>query len=108
MNKTLRKLFLLLLMLTFAFPAAADTADEPGENRLKIAFGLFSVALPESTTAGPNTGNVLSDFRFETEGLNLLIYANYAPVEEYEKTAGTATPIKSAEELMSSSFVFNE
>ncbi len=88
MNKALRKLFVLLLILAFACPAAADTADKTGTNRLNIAFGLFSVALPEGTTAGPNTGNVLSDFRFEAEDLNLLIYANYAPAEEYEKTAG--------------------
>ena len=58
-----------------------------GSSHLDIAFGLFSVALPEGVTAGPNTGNVLSDFRFEVKGNFRLIYANYAPMDEYESTA---------------------
>ena len=64
------------------------TAVAEGEDRrLDIAFGLFSVELPEGVTAGPNTGNELSDFRFETDGMLKLIYANCAPMDEYESTA---------------------
>ena len=61
---------------------------EMESDRLDVAFGLFSVALPEGTAAGPNTGNELSDFRFKAEGNLRLIYANYAPMDEYESTAG--------------------
>lgn len=70
-----------LLCSGFAFAGSES-------NCLRIAFGLFSVDLPEGVTAGPNTGNRLSDFRFETEGMPWLIYANFAPADEYESTAG--------------------
>ena len=73
---------IILSMLCTGF-AFADNES----SRLDIAFGLFSVALPEGVTAGPNTGNVLSDFRFETDGDMRLIYANYAPMDEYESIA---------------------
>lgn len=56
-------------------------------HRLYMAFGLFSVELPEGVTAGPNSGNVLSDFRYETDGSQQIIYANFAPMGEYGSTA---------------------
>ena len=54
----------MILCLSLQGLAAAENET----NRLRIAFGLFSVALPEDVAAGPNTGNPLSDFRFETDG----------------------------------------
>lgn len=60
---------------------------ENESNRLDIAFGLFSVELPEGVIAGPNTGNALSDFRFETDGMPAIIAAHYAPLDQYEATA---------------------
>ena len=73
-------MILCLICSGFAF---ADNKN----SRLDIAFGLFSVTLPEGVAPGPNTGNALSDFRFETDGDMRLIYANYAPMDEYESTA---------------------
>ena len=80
-----RMMMLWVMVLCLICTGLAFAENEP--NRLDIAFGLFSVTLPEGVTAGPNTGNVLSDFRFETDGDMRLIYANYAPVGEYESTA---------------------
>ena len=80
-----RLLLVWVMMLCLLCSGFAFAENEP--NRLDIAFGLFSVTLPEGVTAGPNTGNVLSDFRFETDGDMWLIYANYAPMDEYESTA---------------------
>ena len=77
----------LILVSTLVFGLFGASA-EPSENCLDIAFGLFSVELPDGAAAGPNTGNQLSDFRFETDGDMRLIYANYAPKDEYETTAG--------------------
>ena len=81
-----RLMLVCVIILSMLCTGFAFAENEP--NRLDIAFGLFSVALPEGVTAGPNTGNVLSDFRFETDGDMRLIYANYAPVDQYESTAG--------------------
>ncbi len=82
--KRLMPVWVMILSLLCTGIAFAENES----SRLDIAFGLFSVALPEGVTAGPNTGSALSDFRFETDGKLWLIYANYAPVEEYESTAG--------------------
>ncbi len=74
-----------VMILSLLCTGLAFAENEP--YRLDIAFGLFSVILPEGVAPGPNTGNALSDFRFETDGDMRLIYANYAPMEEYESTA---------------------
>ncbi len=75
------------LVIAMAAVLCMTAAAEGEDRRLDIAFGLFSVELPEGVTAGPNTGNELSDFRFETDGMLKLIYANCAPMDEYESTA---------------------
>ena len=81
------KRLMLVWMMMLSLLCSGFAFAENESNRLDIAFGLFSVTLPEGVTAGPNTGNVLSDFRFETDGDMRLIYANYAPMDEYESTA---------------------
>lgn len=83
----MKKLALALAVLLMLSALGGACAEEE-ENRLSIAFGLFSVALPEGTSAGPNTGNALSEYRFEAEGALDLIYANAAPAGEYADTAG--------------------
>ena len=92
----------LILVSTLVFGLFGASA-EPSENCLDIAFGLFSVELPDGAAAGPNTGNQLSDFRFETDGDMRLIYANYAPKDEYETTAG-----KKLESLISLVFALSD
>ena len=81
--KRLMPVWVMILCLVCSGFAFAENES----SRLDIAFGLFSVELPEGITAGPNTGNQLSDFRFETDGSIRLIYANYAPADEYESAA---------------------
>ena len=81
------KRFMLVCAIILSLLCAGSAFAENESSRLNIAFGLFSVTLPEGVTAGPNTGNALSDFRFETDGDMRLIYANYAPMDEYESTA---------------------
>ena len=81
-----RRILVWMMLLSLICPGSAFA--ENGPDRLDIAFGLFSVTLPEGVAAGPNTGNQLSDFRFETDGDMRLIYANYAPADEYGSTAG--------------------
>ncbi|MBQ7455932.1 MAG: hypothetical protein IJS53_05755 [Clostridia bacterium] len=87
MKKKFNALLLLLCTFTLALPSALAAGVEAPENRLEIAFGLFSVALPAGVTAGENTGDALSDFRFETDGAPRLIRANFAPLPEYADTA---------------------
>ena len=82
-----RRVLTAALVIAMAAVLCMTAAAEGEEHRLNIAFGLFSVELPEGVTAGPNTGNELSDFRFETDGMLKLIYANCAPMDEYESTA---------------------
>ena len=81
--KRLMPVWVMILCLVCSGFAFAENES----SRLDIAFGLFSVELPEGINAGPNTGNQLSDFRFETDGSIRLIYANYAPADEYESAA---------------------
>ena len=83
---TMKRLMLICVIILSLICTGFAFADNKS-SRLDIAFGLFSVTLPEGVTPGPNTGNQLSDFRFETDGDMRLIYANYAPMEEYESTA---------------------
>ena len=83
---TMKRLMLVCVIILSLICTGFAFADNKS-SRLDIAFGLFSVTLPEGVTPGPNTGNQLSDFRFETDGDMRLIYANYAPMEEYESTA---------------------
>ena len=80
------KRLLLISMMILAFCLSVSLAEEES-NRLSIAFGLFSVELPEGVLAGPNTGNALSDFRYETDGMPSIIAAHYAPLDQYEATA---------------------
>ena len=80
-----RSLFVWLLIICLA--CSGTVLAENGGGRLDIAFGLFSVELPEGVTAGPNTGNALSDFRYETDGAPSIVAANYAPLDEYGETA---------------------
>ena len=81
-----RMLLVWLVILCLACSGAALAERE--SSRLDMAFGLFSVELPEGVTAGPNTGNALSDFRYETDGMPSIIAAHYAPLDRYEDTAG--------------------
>ncbi len=81
------KRLMLICLIVFCFSGLGLALAESGTNRLDIAFGLFAVDLPEGVTAGPNTGNILSDYRFETDGAPQLIYANFAPTDEYASTA---------------------
>ncbi len=83
----IKRMLLVCVMILCLICSGFAFADNDS-NRLGIAFDLFSVSLPDGITAGPNTGNQLSDFRFETDGDIRLIYANYAPMDEYESTAG--------------------
>ena len=82
------KRLMLVWVMILCLVCSGFAFAENDSNRLNIAFGLFSVALPENVIVGPNTGNALSDFRFETDGDIRLMYANYAPLDEYESTAG--------------------
>ncbi len=82
----MKRLMMVWVMILFLICTGFAFADNES-NRLGIAFGLFSVTLPEGVTAGQNTGNALSDFRFETDGLPSIIAAQYAPLDQYEATA---------------------
>ncbi len=81
----MKRLKLVCLMI-LALCLSVSFAEEES-NRLDIAFGLFSVELPKGVAAGPNTGNALSDFRYETDGIPAIIAAHYAPLDQYEATA---------------------
>ena len=81
------KRLMLVCVIILSLLCTAFAFAENESSRLDIAFGLFSVALPEGVTAGPNTGNALSDFRFETDGMPSIIAAHYAPLDQYEATA---------------------
>ncbi len=79
---------LLILALTLSTACAGPAKEEEKGNRLDIAFGLFSLELPQGVSAGHNTGNLLSDHRYELEGMDGILYANCSPAEEYASTAG--------------------
>ena len=81
----MKRIMLVCVMILCLICAGFAFADNES-NRLDIAFGLFSVTLPEGVTAGQNTGNALSDFRFETDGMPSIIAAHYAPLDQYEAT----------------------
>ena len=83
----MKRIMSVMLIVVLMIGGVGATAEE-AENRLNIAFGLFSVELPDGVTAGPNTGDLLSDYCFETYGGPDLIYANCAAADEYESTAG--------------------
>ena len=106
----LKSILNLILASTLVFGLFGASA-EPSENCLDIAFGLFSVELPDGAAAGPNTGNQLSDFRFETDGDMRLIYANYAPKDEYGAYTTLPEKVKEhenkrAEQAKQSSLIF--
>lgn len=72
-------------------------SEETGKH-LEMAFGLFSVEIPADAEAGPNTGNALSDLRYEVSGFPHLVYANFAPIGEYDQ--GAARKLNSYISLM--------
>ena len=85
----MKRVFCSLLMAVILCGLTLCGAEQENktENRLEMAFGLFSVEIPAGAEAGPNTGNYLSDLRYEVNGFPRLIYANFAPVGEYRQHA---------------------
>lgn len=64
--------------------------SEAAPNRLHLAFGLFSVDLPQGAQSGPNEGDQMSMLRYPVDGFLLPITANFAPAESYEGSAARA------------------
>lgn len=54
---------------------------------LDLAFGLFTVDAPAGAVITRTPGNMISDLRCEVEPWSILLYANYAPSDEYQATA---------------------
>ena len=75
----------LLLLLCVLLPMA--TLAEAAENRLEMAFGLFSVALPKAWASSEATADYLYDTRYDVDGLAWPMGVSYAPLDQYESTA---------------------
>lgn len=75
---------LIALLCTMLLPLSA-LAEEAVP--LEMAFGLFGVDVPAGAVVTHTPGNMFSDLRCQIEPWGMLVYANYAPVEEYESTA---------------------
>lgn len=79
-----KRIALIALALLSALFFGAGSAEG---GRLELAFGLFCVEVPADASIGPNTGNALSDLRYEVAPFPGLVYANFAPRSEYADTA---------------------
>ncbi len=87
MKRSAAIVLLLVVMMGIISPTFAETLSGNSGNRLFMAFGLYSVETDAENTDVPNTGNALSDFRYELDAFPELIYSNYAPLDSYENTA---------------------
>ncbi|NLF27601.1 MAG: hypothetical protein GX592_06850 [Clostridiales bacterium] len=82
-----KRTFSIILALLVVLLWGVGTAEGAGTKRLELAFGLFSVEVPADAAVGPNTGNALSDLRYEVRPFPGIVYANFAPRAEYADTA---------------------
>ena len=80
--KKLITLIALLCALVLPLSALAEEAAP-----LEMAFGLFSMDAPSGAAVTHTPGNMFSDLRCQIEPYGMLVYANYAPAQEYESTA---------------------
>lgn len=80
----MKKFLALLAALCMLLPLSA-LAEESAP--LEMAFGLFSVDAPAGAVINHTPGNMFSDLRCEIAPYGMLVYANYAPAQEYESTA---------------------
>ena len=85
MKKEIRAVLMAVLVICLWFGGVCHA--EGNSKRLELAFGLFSVEVPADAVIGPNTGNELSDFRYEVSTFPKLVYANFAPIAEYGHSA---------------------
>lgn len=76
---------LLMCLLCVLLPAIA--LGETETKTLDWAFGLFSVEIPASWTAGPMDSNILADLRCDISELAYPTYASFASLQEYDSTA---------------------
>lgn len=77
--------WLALVCLCMTLPLSALAEEEAP--RVELAFGLFSVEAPAGAVITHTAGNMFSDLRCEIEPWSMLLYANYAPADEYEDSA---------------------
>lgn len=80
----MKKFLALLAALCVLLPLSA-LAEEAAP--LEMAFGLFSVDAPAGAVVNHTPGNMFSDLRGEIDPYGMLVYANYAPAQEYDATA---------------------
>ena len=83
----MKKLLCALIALVLTLAGAAFA--EPAGGRLQLEYGLFSVELPAGTQACPAAETFFPMFEFELTGIDTTLYINYAPLSEYEYTAGS-------------------
>lgn len=76
---------LLIVLICLLLPVAVLAEAE--ENRLEMAFGLFSVALPQEWASTPAAADYLYDTRYNVDGLAWPMGVSYAPLDQYESTA---------------------
>ena len=86
----MKKLFAYSLCLLLLLPGIALGEENEAENRLEMAFGLFSVALPQGWSSSDASADILYDNRYDVDGLSWPMGVSYAPLDQYETTALTA------------------
>lgn len=82
----MKKFLALLAALCMLLPLTAPAEETVP---LEMAFGLFTVDAPAGSVITRTPGNMLSDLRCEIAPWNMLVYANYAPMDEYDANART-------------------
>lgn len=82
----MKKFLALLAALCMLLPLTAPAEETVP---LEMAFGLFTVDVPAGSIITRTPGNMLSDLRCEIAPWNMLVYANYAPMDEYDANALT-------------------
>ena len=75
---------LIALLCALVLPLSALAEESVSAD---FAFGLFSVDAPAGAVVTHTPGNMFSDLRCEVAPYGMLVYANYAPAQEYESTA---------------------
>ena len=85
----MKKSVSLLLALCILCSLCAVGFAETGAQRLELAFGLFSVALPEGAEIGAYTSSPLADcqIQLEVSPFTRPVMAGFAPLVDYENTA---------------------
>lgn len=81
----MKKLITLIVLLCALMLPMSALAEEAAP--LEMAFGLFSVDAPAGAVVNHTPGNMFSDLRCQIEPYGMLVYANYAPAQEYAATA---------------------